>query len=256
MLIVTKDFMTASMRRANDEGAYFLTDSSTFIVEKRNMPKLKRVFRGGDILANPYHTLFLTDPTPGAPPRAASVTTCSATRYRRCCATSGATATASRCTTTRRPRQRCWGSERGGIRHVSSPSAAACRVRRENAAPYSLCSCPPPACGRLLLYLRKASTAHRSATTVACPRRSAPMVVAWTVGEGQSEVKEEDPHSGSGGHERRLHPAAQARAEQGTNGRDVPSTAKQALEPGHDPRTSPPPPAASATATSATGATP
>jgi tungstate transport system substrate-binding protein len=66
MLIVTKDFMTASMRRANDEGAYFLTDSSTYIAEKRNMPKLKRVFRGGEILANPYHTLYLSDPTPGA----------------------------------------------------------------------------------------------------------------------------------------------------------------------------------------------
>lgn len=65
-LIVTKDFMTASMRRANDEGAYFLTDSSTFIVERRNMPKLKMVFRGGEILANPYHTLYLTESTPGA----------------------------------------------------------------------------------------------------------------------------------------------------------------------------------------------
>jgi len=65
-LIVTKDFMTASMRRANDEGAYFLTDSSTFIAERRNMPKLKMIFRGGEILANPYHTLYLTDPTPGA----------------------------------------------------------------------------------------------------------------------------------------------------------------------------------------------
>lgn len=65
-LIVTKDFMTASMRRANDEGAYFLTDSSTFIAERRNMPKLKMVFRGGEILANPYHTLYLMDPTPGA----------------------------------------------------------------------------------------------------------------------------------------------------------------------------------------------
>ena len=65
-LIVTKDFMTTSMRRANDEGAYFLTDSSTFIAERRNMPKLKLVFRGGEILANPYHTLYLTDPTPGA----------------------------------------------------------------------------------------------------------------------------------------------------------------------------------------------
>ncbi|WP_199873288.1 substrate-binding domain-containing protein [Ideonella sp. A 288] len=65
-LIVTKDFMTASMRRANDEGAYFLTDSSTFIAEQRNMPRLKRVFRGGPMLANPYHTLYLTEPTPGA----------------------------------------------------------------------------------------------------------------------------------------------------------------------------------------------
>jgi tungstate transport system substrate-binding protein len=65
-LIVTKDFMTASMRRAHDEGAYFLTDSSTYIVEKRNMPRLRRVFRGGEILANPYHTLYLSEPTSGA----------------------------------------------------------------------------------------------------------------------------------------------------------------------------------------------
>lgn len=64
--VVTKDFMTASMKRANDEGGYFLTDSSTFIAERRNMPNLKRVFRGGEMLANPYHTLYPTEPTPGA----------------------------------------------------------------------------------------------------------------------------------------------------------------------------------------------
>ena len=64
--IVTKDFMTASMKRANDEGAYFLTDSSTFIAERKNMPALRLLFRGGEILANPYHTLYLTEPTPGA----------------------------------------------------------------------------------------------------------------------------------------------------------------------------------------------
>lgn len=64
-LIITKDFMTASMKRANDEGAYFLTDSSTFIVERQNMPKLKKLFAGGPILANPYHTLYLTEPTAG-----------------------------------------------------------------------------------------------------------------------------------------------------------------------------------------------
>ena len=66
MLIVTKDFMTASMKRANDEGAYFLTDSSTFIVERQNMPKLQKLFRGGALLANPYHTLYLAQPTSGA----------------------------------------------------------------------------------------------------------------------------------------------------------------------------------------------
>ena len=65
-LIVTKDFMTASMRRANDEGGYFLTDSSTYIVEKKNMPKLKLLLRGGAMLANPYHTLYLSEATPGA----------------------------------------------------------------------------------------------------------------------------------------------------------------------------------------------
>jgi tungstate transport system substrate-binding protein len=64
--VVTKDFMTASLRRANDEGGYFLTDSSTFIAERRNMPKLKLLFKGGELLLNPYHTLYLTQPTAGA----------------------------------------------------------------------------------------------------------------------------------------------------------------------------------------------
>jgi tungstate transport system substrate-binding protein len=64
-LIVTRDFMTASMQRANDEGAYFLTDSSTYIAERQRVPRLRRVFRGGELLANPYHTLYLSEPTPG-----------------------------------------------------------------------------------------------------------------------------------------------------------------------------------------------
>ena len=58
--------MTARMKSANDEGAYFLTDSSTFIVERQNMPKLQKLFRGGALLANPYHTLYLAQPTSGA----------------------------------------------------------------------------------------------------------------------------------------------------------------------------------------------
>lgn len=66
-LIVTRDFMTASMRRANAEGAYFLTDSSTFIAERANMPRLRVLARGGPVLLNPYHTLFLAEPTPATP---------------------------------------------------------------------------------------------------------------------------------------------------------------------------------------------
>lgn len=58
--------MTASMRRANDEGACFLTDSSTVIAERRHMPRLVKLFPGGELPANPHHTLSLTGPTPGA----------------------------------------------------------------------------------------------------------------------------------------------------------------------------------------------
>lgn len=63
--IVTRDFMTASLKRADAERAYFLTDSSTFIAERANVPHLKRLFRGGEMLVNPYHTLYPSPPTAG-----------------------------------------------------------------------------------------------------------------------------------------------------------------------------------------------
>ncbi len=66
-LIPTRDFMTASLRRADAEEAYFLTDSSTFVAERAGLPRLKVLFRGGQVLMNPYHTLWLKDPTPGTP---------------------------------------------------------------------------------------------------------------------------------------------------------------------------------------------
>ena len=66
-LIVTRDFMTASLKRADAEGAYFLTDSSTFVAERRGLTNLKVLHRGGQLLMNPYHTLWLKDPTPGTP---------------------------------------------------------------------------------------------------------------------------------------------------------------------------------------------
>jgi tungstate transport system substrate-binding protein len=63
---VTHDFMPASLERANAARAYFLTDSSTFVVEGPNVPNLKRLYRGDAALANPYHTLYPADATPGA----------------------------------------------------------------------------------------------------------------------------------------------------------------------------------------------
>ena len=65
--VVTKDFMTATLKRANDEGGYFMTDSSTWVAEKGNNPKLKVLFRGDKFLVNTYHALCSP---PGATPQA------------------------------------------------------------------------------------------------------------------------------------------------------------------------------------------
>jgi tungstate transport system substrate-binding protein len=65
--VVTKDFMTATLRRANDEGGYFMTDSSTWAAEKDNNPKLKILFRGDKFLVNTYHALCVP---PGRTPQA------------------------------------------------------------------------------------------------------------------------------------------------------------------------------------------
>jgi tungstate transport system substrate-binding protein len=55
--IVTKDFMTASLKRANAEGAYFMSDSSTWIMEKAVAPDLVILYRGDKFLVNTYHAL-------------------------------------------------------------------------------------------------------------------------------------------------------------------------------------------------------
>lgn len=63
--IVTKDFMTASLKRADAERGYFITDSSTFVAERAKTPNLKVIFKGGQMLMNPYHTLWLSQPSDG-----------------------------------------------------------------------------------------------------------------------------------------------------------------------------------------------
>ncbi|MHC1791304.1 ABC transporter substrate-binding protein [Solidesulfovibrio sp.] len=55
--VVTKAFMTATLKRANDEGGYFMTDSSTWAAEKKNTPKLAILFSGDKKLVNTYHAL-------------------------------------------------------------------------------------------------------------------------------------------------------------------------------------------------------
>jgi tungstate transport system substrate-binding protein len=65
--IVTKDFMTATLKRANDERGYFMTDSSTWVAEQKNVPNLKILFKGDKFLVNTYHALC--QPA-GATPRA------------------------------------------------------------------------------------------------------------------------------------------------------------------------------------------
>jgi tungstate transport system substrate-binding protein len=55
--IVTNDFMTASLKRANTENAYFMTDSSTWVAEKNIAPNLQILYRGDKFLVNTYDAL-------------------------------------------------------------------------------------------------------------------------------------------------------------------------------------------------------
>jgi tungstate transport system substrate-binding protein len=65
--IVTKDFMTATLKRANAEKGYFMTDSSTWVAEKGKTPDLKVLFRGDKFLVNTYHAMCQPEgATPGA----------------------------------------------------------------------------------------------------------------------------------------------------------------------------------------------
>ena len=65
--VVTRDFMTATLKRAEAEQGYFMTDSSTWVAEGKNVPRLKILFRGDKFLINTYHTLSLpAGQAPGA----------------------------------------------------------------------------------------------------------------------------------------------------------------------------------------------
>jgi len=55
--IVTKDFMTATLKRADQEKGYFMVDSSTWVAKKKEVPNLKVLFKGDKLLVNTYHAL-------------------------------------------------------------------------------------------------------------------------------------------------------------------------------------------------------
>jgi len=55
--LVTKDFMMATLKKANDVNGYFMTDSSTWVAGKNGLDNLKILFSGDPVLINTYHGL-------------------------------------------------------------------------------------------------------------------------------------------------------------------------------------------------------
>ena len=55
--VVTKTFMMATLKMADENGGYFMTDSSTWVAAQKELSNLKILFRGDPFLINTYHTL-------------------------------------------------------------------------------------------------------------------------------------------------------------------------------------------------------
>ena len=56
--VVTRDFMMATLKRADAEKGYFMTDSSTWVSARKEMKTLQILFKGDVFLVNTYHTLL------------------------------------------------------------------------------------------------------------------------------------------------------------------------------------------------------
>jgi tungstate transport system substrate-binding protein len=54
---ITKTFMMATLKTADENDGYFMTDSSTWVAAHREMPRLGILFRGDPFLINTYHAL-------------------------------------------------------------------------------------------------------------------------------------------------------------------------------------------------------
>ena len=55
--VVTHTFMMATLKMADENRGYFMTDSSTWVAAKKDIRHLKILFRGDPFLINTYHTL-------------------------------------------------------------------------------------------------------------------------------------------------------------------------------------------------------
>jgi tungstate transport system substrate-binding protein len=55
--IVTQTFMMATLKQADVDLGYFMTDSSTWVSAKKDLKNLKILFRGDPFLINTYHAL-------------------------------------------------------------------------------------------------------------------------------------------------------------------------------------------------------
>jgi tungstate transport system substrate-binding protein len=68
---VTKTFMMATLKMADENNGYFMTDSSTWVAAKKDMKNVKILFRGDPFLVNTYHTLCLPEGMSAGQPYAA-----------------------------------------------------------------------------------------------------------------------------------------------------------------------------------------
>ena len=59
--VVTNTFMMATLKMADENRGYFMTDSSTWVAAKKDISHLKILFRGDPFLINTYHTLCQPD---------------------------------------------------------------------------------------------------------------------------------------------------------------------------------------------------
>ncbi|HSO19858.1 MAG TPA: substrate-binding domain-containing protein [Desulfosarcina sp.] len=69
---VTKTFMTATLKLADAEKGYFMTDSSTWVAAKKELANLKILYRGDPMLINTYPALCQPPGATEAQPLAAA----------------------------------------------------------------------------------------------------------------------------------------------------------------------------------------